>query len=636
MGNLDKRAVACLIALTILLSSFSVVGLNNNPNNDPQELSNSIGGSSSVLQMGNNGVAVKGEQFYWQHTDASKNGLYACFWPDDNNIQTLDEGGNGTNPTTQIWDADSNDLIIRCALGGHMGCDDPGIDSMSASISIDGGQAKDIGSFVIADPLELDGEVASLIWVDADTGLKAVFSFYDMYTREDLKGMNGEAAGIAMGMELKLSCDSVSFSDITVNLHLETHCTDLDWETQQPYLWEQESDTVLYIQTDYGPTVPLGDPHEITLSVVNGTCVIAEASSEQFIAYNTIVGRNPATQENYDYSVKSGSQVQSGQLLCLIPYGEFINHVKNGNPVIMSNGQSVEYRVVDGEYFFTMPDGDTSVTIEFDAHTVTKAGSNGQLDVWVVRGSNSHLSTSLFFPGEHIYLTPNPDSGYEFTGYESFIFDPNVSIQQETVTIGNQPRELDYFVMGDQDVSITMNYSRLLSITINESVGGTVTVSKLYAKAGDYIDVTITPDDGYELDEITFSPQLTISNSRFQMPDSDVTITATFKPLKQMSYTLTKDGDYLIVGVDVVKGLGSNLDNPMFVTIGDYYSGDRDIVINVYSKITNNEDHKEYVALSMTGLDEVWIHLVDGISTNLTDYYVHVDMHDPNLNIING
>ena len=586
--------------------------------------------------MGNNGVAVKGEQFYWQHTDASKNGLYACFWPDDNNIQTLDEGGNGTNPTTQIWDADSNDLIIRCALGGHMGCDDPGIDSMSASISIDGGQAKDIGSFVIADPLELDGEVASLIWVDADTGLKAVFSFYDMYTREDLKGMNGEAAGIAMGMELKLSCDSVSFSDITVNLHLETHCTDLDWETQQPYLWEQESDTVLYIQTDYGPTVPLGDPHEITLSVVNGTCVIAEASSEQFIAYNTIVGRNPATQENYDYSVKSGSQVQSGQLLCLIPYGEFINHVKNGNPVIMSNGQSVEYRVVDGEYFFTMPDGDTSVTIEFDAHTVTKAGSNGQLDVWVVRGSNSHLSTSLFFPGEHIYLTPNPDSGYEFTGYESFIFDPNVSIQQETVTIGNQPRELDYFVMGDQDVSITMNYSRLLSITINESVGGTVTVSKLYAKAGDYIDVTITPDDGYELDEITFSPQLTISNSRFQMPDSDVTITATFKPLKQMSYTLTKDGDYLIVGVDVVKGLGSNLDNPMFVTIGDYYSGDRDIVINVYSKITNNEDHKEYVALSMTGLDEVWIHLVDGISTNLTDYYVHVDMHDPNLNIING
>ena len=628
--------MACLIALTILLSSFSVVGLNNNPNNDPQELSNSIGGSSSVLQMGNNGVAVKGEQFYWQHTDASKNGLYACFWPDDNNIQTLDEGGNGTNPTTQIWDADSNDLIIRCALGGHMGCDDPGIDSMSASISIDGGQAKDIGSFVIADPLELDGEVASLIWVDADTGLKAVFSFYDMYTREDLKGMNGEAAGIAMGMELKLSCDSVSFSDITVNLHLETHCTDLDWETQQPYLWEQESDTVLYIQTDYGPTVPLGDPHEITLSVVNGTCVIAEASSEQFIAYNTIVGRNPATQENYDYSVKSGSQVQSGQLLCLIPYGEFINHVKNGNPVIMSNGQSVEYRVVDGEYFFTMPDGDTSVTIEFDAHTVTKAGSNGQLDVWVVRGSNSHLSTSLFFPGEHIYLTPNPDSGYEFTGYESFIFDPNVSIQQETVTIGNQPRELDYFVMGDQDVSITMNYSRLLSITINESVGGTVTVSKLYAKAGDYIDVTITPDDGYELDEITFSPQLTISNSRFQMPDSDVTITATFKPLKQMSYTLTKDGDYLIVGVDVVKGLGSNLDNPMFVTIGDYYSGDRDIVINVYSKITNNEDHKEYVALSMTGLDEVWIHLVDGISTNLTDYYVHVDMHDPNLNIING
>ena len=65
------------------------------------------------------------------------------------------------------------------------------------------------------------------------------------------------------------------------------------------------------------------------------------------------------------------------------------------------------------------------------------------------------------------------------------------------------------------------------TITIAESVGGTVTANAAEAEAGDIIRLTVTPDEGYELVAIYING-VANDDLDFTMPESDVTITAEF------------------------------------------------------------------------------------------------------------
>lgn len=69
------------------------------------------------------------------------------------------------------------------------------------------------------------------------------------------------------------------------------------------------------------------------------------------------------------------------------------------------------------------------------------------------------------------------------------------------------------------------------SITITESENGTVSADKTTALKDDTVTLTITPADGYKLDTLTVmagGQNLTVTDNAFTMPDTDVTITATF------------------------------------------------------------------------------------------------------------
>lgn len=78
-----------------------------------------------------------------------------------------------------------------------------------------------------------------------------------------------------------------------------------------------------------------------------------------------------------------------------------------------------------------------------------------------------------------------------------------------------------------------------LGITCQVSGGhGTLTANKTSAAPGTTITLTPTPATGYELDTLTSSPSVTITNNKFTMPSSAVTITATFK---KKTYTITKN-----------------------------------------------------------------------------------------------
>ena len=83
--------------------------------------------------------------------------------------------------------------------------------------------------------------------------------------------------------------------------------------------------------------------------------------------------------------------------------------------------------------------------------------------------------------------------------------------------------------------------------------GGTVTVRPVRADQGELVTITVTPDPGYVLDSLTVQkangtavPLTKVSDSvyTFQMPDSRVTVSATFKAAPVHSFTDVKPADY--------------------------------------------------------------------------------------------
>lgn len=79
------------------------------------------------------------------------------------------------------------------------------------------------------------------------------------------------------------------------------------------------------------------------------------------------------------------------------------------------------------------------------------------------------------------------------------------------------------------------------SVTVDDGItNGTVTTDVQEAAFGDTVTITVTPDEGYELESLTVldaeNNEITVENNRFTMPASAVTVTATFKPI---SYTVT-------------------------------------------------------------------------------------------------
>ena len=81
------------------------------------------------------------------------------------------------------------------------------------------------------------------------------------------------------------------------------------------------------------------------------------------------------------------------------------------------------------------------------------------------------------------------------------------------------------------------------NVTVNSTTNGTVTADPTSAEAGTTITLTVTPDAGYVLDALTVtdasSNPVTVTDNKFTMPASDVTVTATFKENEKPAATLT-------------------------------------------------------------------------------------------------
>lgn len=134
--------------------------------------------------------------------------------------------------------------------------------------------------------------------------------------------------------------------------------------------------------------------------------------------------------------------------------------------------------------------------------------------------------------GHTITLTITPDEGYRLESISA-----QNCITNEAVELSGTGNTRT-FTMPDADVRLHATFvpATAHKITAAKPDGGTVTLSKESALAGDEVTVTLAPSEGYELTSVSATDATgkavalsgTGSTRTFVMPDADVTLTAVF------------------------------------------------------------------------------------------------------------
>lgn len=165
---------------------------------------------------------------------------------------------------------------------------------------------------------------------------------------------------------------------------------------------------------------------------------------------------------------------------------------------------------------------------------------SGDPVVIVESGSGS----GLYKKGATVTITADEKSGYRF--------DKWVVVSPETIMLADTFNATTTFVMPAEDVELKATYTQTGSesgggssgggsasyaVSVDSGRHGSVTVSPKSAGRGNTVTITVTPDDGYKLDELTVKDKngntvsLTAKGSgryTFTMPGGRVTVEASF------------------------------------------------------------------------------------------------------------
>ena len=177
---------------------------------------------------------------------------------------------------------------------------------------------------------------------------------------------------------------------------------------------------------------------------------------------------------------------------------------------------------VSAKYQFAMPANAVTVAATFAVqYNVNISGS--------ILNGNVGSDKSKAAAGETVTLTPSPAANYGFVSWDVRDESNNV------VSVTNNS-----FTMPASDVTVSANFGYLYTISIPTPTNGTCTTdfggNGSQAPAGALVTITATGSTGYVVDALsvtntTVEPNeaVTVSSSRFTMPEGNVTISATFK-----------------------------------------------------------------------------------------------------------
>ena len=178
----------------------------------------------------------------------------------------------------------------------------------------------------------------------------------------------------------------------------------------------------------------------------------------------------------------------------------------------------------DGKYTFVMPAGNVeiSATFKMTDYTVTiTPAENGTV--------TADKETANM--GETVTLTVTSDEGYELD--QLTVMNGTTQVAVTITTEGKYT-----FVMPAGNVKVQATFKAIdYTITIEPAENGTVTADKQTAHIGETVTLTVTPNKGYELDEIHVmngTTRLTTvsedeGNHTFVMPANNVVISTLFK-----------------------------------------------------------------------------------------------------------
>ena len=245
-------------------------------------------------------------------------------------------------------------------------------------------------------------------------------------------------------------------------------------------------------------TMPAADVTiNATFTAIDYTITVADTENGTVTA--------PAT-ANYGETVTLTVTPAEGYELTELTYT-----VSEDEPVAIENGQ------------FTMPAASVTINATFTAidYTITVAETaHGTVE--------ADKATANI--GETVTVTATPAAGYELTELTY------TAEGAEPVTIEN-----GQFTMPAANVTINATFTAIgYTITVAETENGTVVADKEAANYGETVTLTVTPAEGYELTELTYTAgedePVDIENNQFTMPAANVTINATFTAI---DYTIT-------------------------------------------------------------------------------------------------
>lgn len=204
---------------------------------------------------------------------------------------------------------------------------------------------------------------------------------------------------------------------------------------------------------------------------------------------------------------------------------------------------------------FTNTNGSKNLRFDDVEITVKTAGGGGGSDPEIhFNGQSANIGTN------HPVGTP---VSTKFTVYQSNLTDDITfqiagygSLNPSSVAQGADPTEVTWSytpaVAGEFNTTITATSGTatasytiygeakaIHNVNISTMTNGSVTANPTSGIQGTNIDLTITPADGYALETLSVvdgdNNELTVTNNRFQMPDSDVTVSATFEESSAVS-----------------------------------------------------------------------------------------------------
>ena len=204
-----------------------------------------------------------------------------------------------------------------------------------------------------------------------------------------------------------------------------------------------------------------------------------------------------------------------------------------------------------GNYVFDMPEGDVTVYVTFsnrtDGHSITiQKSENGTVTV-------ESPADNTFYADENVTLAVTPDNGYMVYAYSVVCEQANERVDAKIS--GNKIT----FTMPDDNVIVNVTFILIPPLNpdfhsvkcVVPSGHGTVTASEWY-KFNDEVKLTVTPDEGYELDQLFYiiepfgsvrGVDIDKTTKTFKMPASDVKVIATFEPIEDYKFDINVETD---------------------------------------------------------------------------------------------